>query len=46
MPATETLYVRITSDQMDKLKRIAEQKERSLAWVVRNMIERVNEGVK
>lgn len=39
----KTFLVRVTPEQHAKLERIAEQKERSLAWVVRNMIDRVTE---
>ena len=38
---TVPLYVRITPEQHDKLKRLAAQKDRSIAWVIRNMIDRV-----
>lgn len=40
---TVPLYVRLTPDQHAKLERIAKAKDRSLAWVVRNMIDRVQE---
>lgn len=43
--ASETvpLYVRITPEQHAKLQRIAQQKDRPIAWVIRNMIDRVTE---
>lgn len=44
MAADVPLYVRITEAQHAKLERIAEAKDRSLAWVVRNMIDRVTES--
>lgn len=43
MPVTVPLYVRITPEQHAKLQRIANQKDRSVAWVIRNMIDRVTE---
>lgn len=43
MAATVPLYVRVSPEQHAKLERIAESKDRSLAWVVRNMIDRVTE---
>jgi predicted HicB family RNase H-like nuclease len=37
------LYVRITPEQHAKLERIAKSKDRSVAWVIRNLIDRVTE---
>jgi predicted transcriptional regulator len=44
MPDTVPLYVRITPEQQAKLQRIAASKDRPVAWVIRNMIDRVTEG--
>jgi predicted transcriptional regulator len=43
MAESVALYVRVTPEQHAKLKRIAEQKDRPIAWVIRNMIDRVAE---
>jgi predicted HicB family RNase H-like nuclease len=43
VPASVPLYVRVTPEQHAKLERIAKQKDRSVAWVVRNLIDRVTE---
>lgn len=37
------LFVRISREQRKKLKRIATERERPVAWVVRNLIDRVEE---
>ena len=37
------IHVRITPEQHAKLERIAKQKDRSAAWVIRNLIDRVTE---
>lgn len=44
MPASVPLYVRVTPEQHAKLERLARQKDRSVAWLIRNMIDRVAEG--
>jgi predicted transcriptional regulator len=43
MADTIPLYVRVTPDQHAKLQRIARSKDRPVAWVIRNMIDRVTE---
>lgn len=34
------LYVRITPEQSEKLKRLAAEKDRSVAWIIRKLIDR------
>lgn len=38
-PVGPRLEVRVTDEQMAKLKRIADSQDRSLAWVIRDLIE-------
>lgn len=37
------LYVRITSEQHAKLERVAKDKDRSVAWVIRSLIDRLTD---
>jgi predicted HicB family RNase H-like nuclease len=39
----KTFLVRITPEQHAKLERIARDRDRSIAWVIRNLIDRVQE---
>jgi hypothetical protein len=39
----KTFLVRVTPEQHAKLERIARSKDRSVAWVIRSMIDRVTE---
>ena len=41
MPDTVPLYVRITPEQHAKLQQVAQQKDRSVAWVIRSLIDRL-----
>ena len=38
------VHVRITPEQQAKLQRVAEQKDRSVAWVIRSLIDRLAEA--
>lgn len=37
------LYIRITPEQHAKLERVAKQRDRSVAWVIRSLIDRLTE---